>query len=140
MVPLSARLPEELLAVIASFLDTPSAGRFAAASRQGQRLVLARLDAEKAELDRARAAAQAAPLAARAASRQRIEINALGKVFIDSYVYIFIGAGLAARTLLVDEILALAAGRLELASANWTASTVHTRLKNAARALHNAAA
>ena len=47
---------------------------------------------------------------------------------------------LAARTLLVDEILALAAGRLELASANWTASTVHNRLKNAARAQHNAAA
>ena len=139
MVP----LPEELLACCASFLDTPSAGRFAAASRQGQRLVLARLAAEKAERDRAEAEAAAAAADAQAAPRRRIEINALGTAFIDAYVNIFIGAGLAARGLLVEQILAQAAGHEDLASANWTTSTVAARLKNAAKCAaraHNAAA
>ena len=36
-------LPDELKGCCASFLDTPSAGRFAAASREGQRLVRTRL-------------------------------------------------------------------------------------------------
>ena len=36
-------LPDELKACCASFLDTPSAGRFAAASREGQRLMLMQL-------------------------------------------------------------------------------------------------
>ena len=50
---------------------------------------------------------------------------------------------LAARGLLVEQILAQAAGHEDLASANWTASTVAARLKNAAKCAaraHNAAA
>ena len=36
-------LPDELKGCCATFLDTPSAGRFAAACREGQRLVLTQL-------------------------------------------------------------------------------------------------
>ena len=60
-----------------------------------------------------------------------------------AYLNIFIGAGLAARGLLVEQILAQAAGHEDLASANWTTSTVAARLKHAAKCAaraHNAAA
>ena len=66
MSSLMARMPDELLARCAGWLDTPTARRLAQVSRAGERLVLARLAAEKAE----RAAQAAAVVAAQAAPRQ----------------------------------------------------------------------
>ena len=67
-------------------LDTPSAGRFAAASREGQRFLLTRLVKEKAALD---AAAQAAQAAQPQAAPRRITFSAAGRAFIDEYVDAF---------------------------------------------------
>ena len=60
MSSLMARMPDELLARCAGWLDTPTARRLAQVSRAGERLVLARLAAEKA----GRAAEAAALVAA----------------------------------------------------------------------------
>jgi hypothetical protein len=76
-------------------LDTPSAGRFAQASRSGQRLawilLLKRLNAEKVALVAAtsQTVAMAAP--------QHIALTAASKVFIDTFAAAYVGASLAAR-------------------------------------------
>ena len=87
MSSLMARLPDELLARCAGFLDLPSAGRLAQASRAGQRLVLARLVAAKAERG------AAAHLAAAAAPPPAAPwFTATGKAFIDAFANLFMGA------------------------------------------------
>jgi len=123
MSSLKARLPDELLACCGAFLDKPSAGRFAQASRSGQRLVLKRLNAEKAAL--VAAASQTVAVAA----PQHIALTAASKVFIDTFAAAYVGASLAARKMLVEYIIAAASGDETLGSTTWTASTVHARLK-----------
>ena len=85
MSSLMARLPDELLARCAGFLDLPSAGHLAQASRAGQRLVFARLVEVKAERAAALAAAAAPPPAAP-------RFTAPGEAFIDAFANLLMGA------------------------------------------------
>ena len=88
-------LPDELKGCCATFLDTPSAGRFAAACHEGQRLVLTQLVLMKlVDAVAAQVAAQAAAEAQ--AAPRRIAFNAAGKNFIDAYVDAYIAAAPAA--------------------------------------------
>ena len=116
-----ARLPDELLARCAGFLDLPSAGRLAQASRAGQRLVLARLVEVKAERAAALAAAAAPPPAAP-------RFTAPGEAFIDAFANLFMGAAPPQRRAIVTHILVTAAAHSQLGSATWTASSVYSRL------------
>ena len=120
-------LPDELKGCCASFLDTPSAGRFAAASREGQRLVLTRLVEEKAALDAAAHrrhrqhshSAQAAP--------RRITFSAAGRAFIDEYVDTFRAAAPPQRRHIVESILVAAAAASRLCSTRVTGQCTRSR-------------
>ena len=75
------------------------------------------------------------------AAPRRITFSAAGKAFIDEYVDIFRAAGPAQRRLIVDGILAAAAGLdAVLDSRHWTVHTVETRLKNEMKRRNQAAA
>ena len=133
-------LPDELKGCCATFLDTPSAGRFAAACHEGQRLVLTQLVLMKlVDAVAAQVAAQAAAEAQ--AAPRRIAFNAAGKNFIDAYVDAYVAAAPAARRLIIDGILVAAAGHeAELVSRHWTADKVKGRLANVMKARNLAAA
>ena len=106
-----ARLPDELLARCAGFLDLPSAGHLAQASRAGQRLVLARLVAAKAERAAALAAAAAPPPAAP-------WFIATGRAFIDAFANLFMGAAPPQRRAIVNHILVTAAAHTQFGCAH----------------------
>ena len=124
----------------ATFLDTPSAGRFAAACHEGQRLVLTQLVLMKlVDAVAAQVAAQAAAEAQ--AAPRRIAFNAAGKIFIDAHVDAFVAAAPAVRWRIIDDILEQAAGHeAELGSRHWTADKVKGRLANVMKARNQTAA
>ena len=127
-------LPDELLLWLAGFLDTPSAGLFAAASSTCKKLVHKKLvDTWNAYM----LARNAMPVP------RRITYTAIGAAFIDSHVDVFKTLAPAARKQLVEHILFEASKTHEaafmLSSTYWTASRVMGRLKNTMKALNQAA-
>jgi hypothetical protein len=126
MSSLMARMPDELLARCAGWLDTPTARRLAQVSRAGERLVLARL-----ELQRRPGVLLKRQLSWPHRGRTRAArcTHRPAWAFIDTFAHMWEAASSGKRKHVVECIVSAASGVDHLGSTQWTASVVCNRLK-----------
>ena len=97
-------LPEELLAAeLPEKLDTPSAGRFAQATRACQRIILTKLIVAKLVHDFINTVVEALPPAP---AQPICRLTELGRVFVDTFLNVFnAAASTLQRRMVIEAIL-----------------------------------